>query len=617
MDQLTSGEGETKKIVDTIRQYFIYARKSCPADEATLEHLGEVFEVSRDHPYFPIPFKETEIVSALKMIEGSLAKTILSQRMEDGISIQDSRVTVNLDRTTAFLFQTYVTTLNGCGKLAPWTKWLMSQKQFNTDIHKAQSIPFHRMSANIFKTAGNDFYHFHGSLNPKKTLTMLGLHQLEDEQKPEDHEEIVNTFEQKTVQRTSSDWDAENVAMDQAGVRVLTHDEFMDTDHGKALANTLPWTVEQVKNTSTMTNKLPVITGKNPRPLQGVKVIEFCRIIAGPTIGRILAEYGAEVIKITSPAMPDVSFFQTDVNMGKRCISLDLKNNEEDKATFRAMIKSTDIILDGYRPGAIAKLIAVSILGLKPQQGQQNWLEPMLHKLTQENERGYVYVAENCFGHVGPWKDRKGWQQIADCVSGLAWAQGRFMGSAVPVVPPFPISDYGTGCMGAIAAMVGLLNRAKLGGSWIGKTSLVQYNLLLFKQGQYDHVVQEALRRKFLELTYHNNVDQVSGAALRSMLIRHRHLFIDTNNDIYEYWLARKYRTETCIGNSGPLVLRAVKPVVSLGAGYVQHRRPSRPNAADNTEFNKEDPWEISTNEEGPILLEETGLVPLEYFNWN
>ncbi|KAI0457602.1 CAIB/BAIF family enzyme [Xylaria acuta] len=576
--------------------------------------------------YIPIPFKETETVAALKMIEGSLANAILSQRRESGISIRDSRVMVDLDRTTAFLLQTYVTTLNGCAKLAPWTKWLMSQKPFSTDIHKAQSIPFNRMSANIFKTAGNEFYHFHGSLNPKKTLTMLDLHQIEDERKPKDHEEIVNTFEQKTMQRTSSEWDAANVAIDQADVRVLTYEDFMGTDHGKTLANTLPWTVEQVKNTSTVKTKLPAVLGTKPRPLQGVKVIEFCRIIAGPTIGRILAEYGAEVIKVTSPAMPDVPVLQADVNMGKRCISLDLKHNEEDKATLRAMIKSADIILDGYRPGAIAKLIA-----------------PMLHKLTQDNGRGYVYVVENCFGHVGPWKGRKGWQQIADCVSGLAWAQGKFMGGTVPVVPPFPISDYGTGCMGAIAAMVGLLNRAKLGGSWIGKTSLVQYDLLLFKQGQYDEALRNEMRvsakdtklhedvfanlamkyfgtsldgllmsKSFLELTYHNNVDQVSGAALRSMLIRHRHLFSDTNNEIYEYWLAKKYEVDTCVGNSTPLVLRAVKPVVSLEAGCVQHRRPSRPNAADNTGFNRENPWEVSTNEE-VSRRKTTPLISVEY----
>ncbi|TDZ41528.1 hypothetical protein CTRI78_v009569 [Colletotrichum trifolii] len=73
--------------------------------------------------------------------------------------------------------------------------------------------------------------------------------------------------------------------------------------------------------------------------------------------------------------------------------------------------------------------------------------------LARERGRGIVYVSENCFGHRGEWSARPGWQQqIADCVSGVAWEQGRFMGLDEPVVPPFPMSDYGTGCLGAVAA---------------------------------------------------------------------------------------------------------------------------------------------------------------------
>jgi crotonobetainyl-CoA:carnitine CoA-transferase CaiB-like acyl-CoA transferase len=62
-----------------------------------------------------------------------------------------------------------------------------------------------------------------------------------------------------------------------------------------------------------------------------------------------------------------------------------------------------------------------------------------------------------------------------------------------PVVPPFPISDYGTGCIGAIAALSGLYHRATKGGSWHGKVSLLHYDLLLFKAGQYPEEVQEEI----------------------------------------------------------------------------------------------------------------------------
>ena len=77
--------------------------------------------------------------------------------------------------------------------------------------------------------------------------------------------------------------------------------------------------------------------------------------------------------------------------------------------------------------------------------------------------KGFVYVSENSFGY-GEHFDRPGWQQIADTMSGVAWAQGEFMGLNEPVVPPFPMSDYGTGLMGAVAALEGLFYRARDGG---------------------------------------------------------------------------------------------------------------------------------------------------------
>jgi crotonobetainyl-CoA:carnitine CoA-transferase CaiB-like acyl-CoA transferase len=173
-------------------------------------------------------------------------------------------------------------------------------------------------------------------------------------------------------------------------------------------------------------------------------------------MGRGLAEYGAEVIKVTSPNLSDVPFFQVDGNLGKHTTDLDLRNAEDRKA-FEQLLQSADVVLDGYRPGSLERL------GYGPKE---------LLGLVKERNRGIVYVAEDCFGHVGPWAGRPGWQQIADCVTGVAWEQGLAMGLNEPVVPPFPMSDYGTGCMGTIAALTGLFRRAKSGGSYVGTTSL-------------------------------------------------------------------------------------------------------------------------------------------------
>lgn len=137
------------------------------------------------------------------------------------------------------------------------------------------------------------------------------------------------------------------------------------------------------------------------RPLAGIKVLELCRIIAGPTITRILAEYGADVLKITSPHLSDVPFFQVDGNMGKHAADLDLKT-QEGRRIFESLLADVDVVVDGYRPGALEKL---------------GYGVDAIKNLAVKRGKGIIYVNENCFGYAGEWSDRPGWQQIADCVS--------------------------------------------------------------------------------------------------------------------------------------------------------------------------------------------------------
>ena len=94
-------------------------------------------------------------------------------------------------------------------------------------------------------------------------------------------------------------------------MEVLKHQDFLESRHGKEMLNRPLWLLEPLETTSP---PVPFTTQKinPPQILHGIKVLELCRIIAGPTITRILAEYGAEVIKITSPNLSDVPFFQVD-----------------------------------------------------------------------------------------------------------------------------------------------------------------------------------------------------------------------------------------------------------------------------------------------------------------
>ncbi len=307
-----------------------------------------------------------------------------------------------------------------------------------------------------------------------------------------------------------------------------------------------------------------------PQCLQGVKVIELCRVIAGPTIGRSLAAHGASVLKVTSRQLPDVPFFQLDVNTGKHTTSLHLRD-AADRKTFETLLADADVVLDGYRPGALDRL---------------GYGLDFLARAARARNRGFVYVAEDCFGGTGvagaDWAARPGWQQIADCVTGVAWEQGHFMGLAEPVVPPFPMSDYGTGVLGSAAALAGLHRRAARGGSWVCRTSLCQYDLFLLGLGAHPRDVQDHLRhvhdRDFFDLRHSDSVDEVGKRARRSMARLYPHLF-DAAAMMNTAW-SRAFRG----------VLTWPKEPVSVGGLRVGHVRTSRPNGFDGPTW---EAWEV------------------------
>jgi crotonobetainyl-CoA:carnitine CoA-transferase CaiB-like acyl-CoA transferase len=166
---------------------------------------------------------------------------------------------------------------------------------------------------------------------------------------------------------------------------------------GQSMLDSQYWSIRQLERS---TPKCAFPHSAGGQVLAGVKVLELCRIIAGPVITRILAEYGADVLKITSPNLSDVPFFQVDGNYGKHAANLDLKSTSGRK-TFEDLLAEADVVVDGYRPGALERL----------GYGSQR-----LAEIAEARGKGIVYVQENCFGYKGEWAGRPGWQQIADCV---------------------------------------------------------------------------------------------------------------------------------------------------------------------------------------------------------
>lgn len=541
-----------------LQQLLDKAKGNLPGE--CLSHIASIHfsTANTGSPYFPSPLKHTEAITALKAVEAGVAATIA--QLSAGGPVQRN-INVDLERATAFLFSTYLATVGGFDKSSPKVKHLLK----DTDLLQAQAILYRRLSANLYETKNaGEYFHLHGSLEATKALNMIGL----QGHRPDltEYYQCIKVIEDHVKQFTADQLEDMNAKIQQAGVTCLKWDDFCSTPHGQELLGQPPWKVETLE-TETPAVPFPFQPSSTPKPqiLAGIRVLELCRIIAGPAMGRGLAEYGAQVIKVTAPHLSDVPFFQVDANIGKHTIDLNLKT-ASDRAIFEDLLASADVILDGYRPGSLNRL------GYGPHQ---------LAERAKARGKGYVYVAENCFGHSGPWAGRPGWQQIADCVSGVAWAQGQAMGLNEPVVPPFPMSDYGTGCMGTIAALTGLYRRATVGGSHMGTTSLVQYDIFLLQLGLYDDAMMRALRSQhdaaFFDLRHHDSVDEVGKRALKTMRRTHPELFDERH---MQRAFSKGFNAE----------VRTIRPVVSMEGWWNGFQRSSRPNGFDRPGWEE---WEV------------------------
>ena len=151
-----------------------------------------------------------------------------------------------------------------------------------------------------------------------------------------------------------------------------------------------------------------------PGALDGVKIIDMSAVIAGPMATQILADQGAEVIKIENPGMGDMArylgpqsngigaMFAT-VNRNKRSVALNLKS-PEGKAVLLDLTKKADVVVENYRPGAMERM-------------------GLTHDVLKALNPGLIYVAMSGFGQSGPYAKRRVYDPVIQAVSGFADSQ--------------------------------------------------------------------------------------------------------------------------------------------------------------------------------------------------
>jgi hypothetical protein len=250
------------------------------------------------------------------------------------------------------------------------------------------------------------------------------------------------------------------------GSVLRTQKEWRDSRQGRELLN-VPM-VDIIKIGESKPEKfrdLKRTTTKSTRPLSNIRVLDMTRVLAGPLAARLLAEQGADVLHISSPNLPYLHAALLETGFGKRSAFIDLEQ-QRDVQLLRNLIAGADIFSENYHRSGLAKY------GLSPLD---------LAKIRP----GIIYVSESAFGEVGPWQNRRGVDQIAQMVTGMAAEMGSI--DAPKLFPQgYYFMDYLTGYLAAAGACAALIKRAVEGGSYWVRVSLTRSAMWVQDLGRID-----------------------------------------------------------------------------------------------------------------------------------
>jgi formyl-CoA transferase/CoA:oxalate CoA-transferase len=211
--------------------------------------------------------------------------------------------------------------------------------------------------------------------------------------------------------------------------------------------------------------------------LKGIKVLDLTRALAGPYCTMLLADYGAEVIKVELPGTGDdtrgwgppfvqgESAYFMSINRNKKSLTLDMKNPRS-KDILERMIRQSDIIVENFRPGAADRL------GLGYEQVKK--INPKI-----------IYCSISGFGQDGPYRELPGFDQTLQGMGGMMSITGEPDGP--PMKVGVAIADISGGMFAAFGIMLALFHREKTGkGQWVD-TSLLDSQIawLTYRAGEY------------------------------------------------------------------------------------------------------------------------------------
>ncbi len=195
-----------------------------------------------------------------------------------------------------------------------------------------------------------------------------------------------------------------------------------------------------------------------PVALAGLKVLDLTRVLAGPVATRFLAGFGADVLRIDPPSWEEPGVVP-EVTLGKRCAGLDL-TRLDDRATFEHLLSQADVLVHGYRPGALSRM---------------GFDAAYMRKIAPN----LIDVSLCAYGHTGPWAKRRGFDSLVQMSSGIAHTGMLHAKSDRPRALPMQALDHGTGYLIAAAVLRALRSRNTTGQTATARLSLARSAALL------------------------------------------------------------------------------------------------------------------------------------------
>ena len=265
--------------------------------------------------------------------------------------------------------------------------------------------------------------------------------------------------------RDADEMEARLIDAQLPGVVVKSPEEWLAHPQGKLLADSPAVIIERIGDAPPK----PIPGGE--LPLNGVRVIDNTKVLAGPTISRTLAALGADALHIGAPGVADMQAAQADTGHGKRRAHVDF-DTDEGKDTIWNLIDEADIFSQSYRARSLARR------GLSPEA-------------LAERRPGIIYISENAYGQFGPWQEKRGFDGNVQAATGIHHVQQKDLTNMMGTGPAIALNDYGTGYWGAYGALEALRRRAVEGGSWHVKVALGQTAAWFLRLGT-PHKIEDA-----------------------------------------------------------------------------------------------------------------------------